>query len=139
MLIAEMRPLAAGCGRNLFVGDSITYGGGSIAEEELFCRIAEQRLIAEGKNVDIVNLSAPGWSPRNWIRDIERHGLHEADVVVLVLPQCDLARPFATRELAGHESTSKLSSLFAIHESEEPLLVVGFHVGVDAVDGAFVN
>jgi lysophospholipase L1-like esterase len=82
--------------RFLFVGDSVTYGGARIKEHELFCRIVESNLLASGFRAEIVNLSAPGWAPINWLRYIESNGLFDADFVVLVLPECDLARPFVT-------------------------------------------
>ena len=90
--------------RIVFVGDSVTYGGGHIQEEQLFCRIVESSARREGKNVEVVNLSAPAWSPQNWSNYIDKRGLHQADIVVLVLPECDLARPLTTMSWAGHQS-----------------------------------
>lgn len=104
-------PKPADVRRIVFIGDSITYGGGRIAEDALFCRIVEQRLNRQGKRVEVVNLSAPGWSPQNWMNYIDQHSLHEADIVVLVLPQCDLARPYATMQLAGHQSRGSMLRL----------------------------
>jgi lysophospholipase L1-like esterase len=91
-------PKPAGSRRILFIGDSVTYGGGKIREEALFCRIVEASLNKNGIAAEVVNLSAPGWSPQNWIRYVESNGFHEADLVVLTLPECDLARGFATME-----------------------------------------
>jgi lysophospholipase L1-like esterase len=99
-----VRPKALDQRRLLFVGDSVTYGGGRIREEQLFARIVESQARQKGKNWEVVNLSAPGWSPQNWWKYIQRNGLHDADVVVLVLPECDLARPFATMGPSGHRS-----------------------------------
>jgi lysophospholipase L1-like esterase len=90
--------------RIVFIGDSVTYGGGRIREEQLFCRVVASLAQRVGINVEVVNLSAPGWSPQNWWRYIDRCGLHEAGIVVLVLPECDLARPFATMATAGHRA-----------------------------------
>lgn len=82
--------------RILYVGDSVTYGGGKIPEADLFCRRTETALNESGRRVEIVNASAPGWSPQNWIEFLEGNGLFGAEIVVLILPECDLARAFAT-------------------------------------------
>ena len=70
--------------RVLFVGDSVTYGGGRIKEEQLFCRIVESSLNKNKLDAEIVNLSAPAWGPQNWIKYIESYGLYEVDIVILV-------------------------------------------------------
>lgn len=94
-------PKPPGTKRILFVGDSVTYGGSRIREEQLFCRIVESRGRGEGLNIEAVNLSAPAWAPQNWLEYVEKRGLHGADLVVLTLPECDLARPFASLDRAG--------------------------------------
>src|SRR5262245_19113408 len=43
--------------RILFIGDSVTFGGTRIREEELFVRQVEKRLTAKGYFVQAVNLS----------------------------------------------------------------------------------
>ena len=105
--IQDPKPL--GTKRIVFIGDSVTYGGARIKEEQLFCRIVASLGRGDGWNVEVINLSAPGWSPRNWWAYIKKHGLYEADIVVLVLPETDLARQFATMSNAGH--LSQASSL----------------------------
>jgi hypothetical protein len=94
-------PKAKGDKRVVFIGDSITYGGGRIGEEQLFCRIVESRARAEGIRIEPVNLSAPSWSPQNWIGYVNKRGLHDPDAVVLILPECDLARGFSRMNQAG--------------------------------------
>ena len=96
--LAPKKPV--GVKRVLFLGDSITYAGGRIREEELFVRQVEAFL---GKTlpVEVINVSAPGWSPQNWIGFVEKRGLYDADVVVAVIPEVDLARPFSSMELHG--------------------------------------
>lgn len=96
-------PKARGVERVLFLGDSVTYGGGRIAEHELFVRVYERLERESGRRVEVANLSAPGWSPQNWQRWVERNGFVDADRLVLVLPECDLTRPFATLESYGFE------------------------------------
>jgi hypothetical protein len=89
-------PKPAGLTRLLFVGDSITYGGGRLRDEELFCRVVEALASSGGRRQEVVNLSAPGWSPQNWWAYLETESLLDADFVVMSLPDIDLDRPFAT-------------------------------------------
>ena len=97
-----LQPKSSNSKRIVFIGDSVTYGGGRISEEQLFCRIIESRARDEGFNVEAVNVSAPAWSPQNWWGYVQKHGFYDADMVVLVLPECDLERRFSTMELGGH-------------------------------------
>jgi hypothetical protein len=109
------KPKAAGTTRIVFLGDSVTYGGGRIAESQLFCRIIEARGHELGLKIESVNISAPAWSPQNWWKYIERHGLHDADWVILVLPECDLDRAFGTLSRGGHRErvpALRIMSLF---------------------------
>ncbi len=100
--------------RILFVGDSVTYGGGRIREEELFCRRVERTLAGDGIPVRVLNLSAPGWGPQNWKGYLVSEGLLGADIVVLVLPACDLARPFATMAMHGFRERAPLTRVGAV-------------------------
>ncbi|MBI1851146.1 MAG: SGNH/GDSL hydrolase family protein [Planctomycetes bacterium] len=106
---------AAGVTRVLFVGDSVTYGGGHIKESDLSCRAFESLARRNGLNVEAVNLSAPGWSPQNWMGWISANGLLDADAVVVILPEVDLARPFstmATFEFFEHAPALRIVSMF---------------------------
>jgi lysophospholipase L1-like esterase len=95
--------------RILFIGDSVTFGGTRIREEELFVRQAEKRLTAKGnRQMQAINIAAPGWSPQNWIEYINYRGLDDADVVVLTLPECDLGRPFSTLKTFGFTENAPL-------------------------------
>jgi hypothetical protein len=44
----------------------------------------------------------PAWSLQNWWNYIQAHGMYDADLIVLVLPECDLGRSFVTMSAAGH-------------------------------------
>lgn len=94
-------PKPAGVARVLFLGDSITYGGGRVYEGDLFCRIVEARAREDGFRIEAVNVSAPGWGPQNWTAWLEANGLLGADAVVMVLPAVDRARPFGVLETYG--------------------------------------
>jgi hypothetical protein len=101
--------------RVLFLGDSITYGGGRVHEGDLFCRQIEYMARNDGLRVEAVNVSAPGWSPQNWTIWVERHGALGADLAVMVLPETDRARPFATLEsarLVEHAPLLRLGSIW---------------------------
>jgi lysophospholipase L1-like esterase len=97
--------------RLLFVGDSITYGGGRIREDQLFSRIVEASLNRDGVPAEIINLSAPGWGPQNWMKYIESNGLYDSDFVVLVLPETDLDRAFSTWDAVDFKETAPLLRL----------------------------
>lgn len=108
-------PKPSGTSRVVFVGDSITYGGGKIPEERLFCRAVATSAQQQGLQIEAVNLAIPAWSPQNWWRYIEKYGLHQADAVVLVLPECDLARQFNNLRNSGlreHSPPLRLQMLF---------------------------
>lgn len=80
--------------RIAFWGDSMAYGGGSIAEEELFVRIVERNL-TERLNVRVqaINVSAPGWGIANIAEYIQVAGLYDADLVLWIIPEVDFLRP----------------------------------------------
>jgi lysophospholipase L1-like esterase len=84
--------------RVLFLGDSITYGGGKIPEKDLFVRRIETLAAQHSLRVEAVNVAVSGWSPANWSAWLEAHGLLDADALVAVIPEIDLARPFARPE-----------------------------------------
>jgi hypothetical protein len=100
----ELREPNVGNGQRIvFIGDSVTYGGRRIAEEQVFCWIVESSARDVGLNVETVNLSAPAWSPqKNWSEYIRKQGFHHADTVAIVLTECDPTRVFSTRKLGGN-------------------------------------
>ena len=101
--------------RLVFTGDSITYGGGRIPERKLFCRLIEDYAAADGLRVEAVNLSAPGWSPRNWAAWLDAHGTLDADLILPVIPAIDLQRPFTTMDKVGiidHQPLLRLGTLW---------------------------
>jgi hypothetical protein len=80
--------------RIAFVGDSITYGGGSIMDPDLFVNRVASRLSALTHNkIEAMNLSAPGWGIQNIGAYIETVGLPEVDLLVWVIPAVDFRRP----------------------------------------------
>lgn len=99
--------------RLVFVGDSITYGGGSIPDANLFTnRVASTLRVPSGEKIETISLSAPGWGIANMVGYINAHGVHHADVVVWVLPECDFRRPKMSLEDNHFPTVQPWSRLF---------------------------
>jgi hypothetical protein len=101
--------------RLIFTGNSISYGGGHVAESQLFCRVIEQLAAADGLRVESVNVSVPGWSPRNWAGWLEANGTLDADLIVPVISALDLRLPFTSMAEVGvvdHAPLLRLGSLW---------------------------
>jgi hypothetical protein len=138
--VAEPKP--RGTTRIVFVGDSVVYGGGRIAEEQLFVRRVELRARSVGLSVEAINLSAPAWSPQNWWGYIQKNGLFNANMVVLVLPECDLARRFTDMALGGHWNHAprlRLESLFRKVMSQYGRQQLSASQSIDEVISANLN
>jgi lysophospholipase L1-like esterase len=83
--------------RVLFVGDSVTYGGGGVADPDLFVtRIADRVSRDVRRPVIAINASAPGWGIQNMSGFITAVGLLQADAVVWVVPSADFRRQMTT-------------------------------------------
>jgi hypothetical protein len=79
--------------RIAFLGDSITYGGGSILDRDLFVnRVAYRLSLLTHYKIEAINLSAPGWGIQNVAAYIETQGLPEIDLLVWVIPAVDFRR-----------------------------------------------
>jgi len=86
-------PKPDGLVRVAFVGESITYGGGSVREEDLFVdRVGDGLAALLGRKVEAINLSAPGWGVQNMAAYLEREGRHDADALVWVISAVDFRR-----------------------------------------------
>ena len=80
---------AAGTTRIMLLGDSIINGGWWTDQQNILSELIKQNL-SEQYQVEILNASANSWSPRNEIAYIQRFGLFEADILVLVINTDDL-------------------------------------------------
>ena len=113
--------------RIAFLGDSVTYGGGAVPDKDLFVnRVAFFLSASEGRQVEPINLSAPGWGIQNMAGYVAAVGLYDADLVVWVISSADFRRPktsvvdnkFRARKpnsrllYVCNESWRKLSRLF---------------------------
>lgn len=78
--------------RVLVLGDSVVNGGNQIDQRELGTELLKAKLTAElGKPVTVGNISAGSWGPGNLLAYLKRHGLFDADAVVLVISSHDAA------------------------------------------------
>jgi GDSL-like Lipase/Acylhydrolase len=106
-------PKRAGVYRIAFLGDSITYGGGSIPDPDLFVnRVVLTLTSLEGRRFEAINMSAPGWGIQNEAAYISRVGVLGADLIVWVVPSIDFRRPktsAAENDLLTEKPKSRLS------------------------------
>jgi lysophospholipase L1-like esterase len=108
----DVLPRFAGERRIAFVGDSITYGGGSIPEANLFTtRVAAALSALRHERITAVNISAPGWGIPNMAAFLTAQGAFDADVVVWALPSADFFRPKTSLHLLGYPETRPWSRL----------------------------
>lgn len=78
--------------RVLVFGDSVVNGGNQIDHEQLATTILAKRLQTElHRPVTVGNVSAGSWGPGNWLAYVERYGMFDADMVVLVFSSGDVA------------------------------------------------
>jgi lysophospholipase L1-like esterase len=92
-------PKPAGVYRIAFLGDSVTYGGGSVRDEELFVnRVAASLDPLMEPRIEVVNISAPGWGIKNMAGFVNNVGLFDADLLVWVISSADLRRPLTFME-----------------------------------------
>ena len=88
--------------RIAFAGDSITYGGGSVPETDLFVNQVASRLSSLTNNkIEAINLSAPGWGILNIAAYLKTDRLPEVDLLVWVVPAADFRRPKMSLEEYG--------------------------------------
>lgn len=72
--------------RILMIGDSILNGGAQTDDSELASTILQRKLSDRlHRPVLVMNISAGSWGPPNQLAYVERFGLFDADVVLLVL------------------------------------------------------
>lgn len=88
--------------RVMVIGDSVINGGAQTDQSQLCTSILQKELSQKlNRPVVVGNISAGGWGPLNEWPYIRKHGLFDADVVVIVLSSHDASSPFPTRAIAG--------------------------------------
>lgn len=76
--------------RVLVLGDSVVNGGSLSDQSEIATELLQDSLAeALGRPVTVGNISTGSWGPGNLLAYVERHGLFDADLVVLVISSHD--------------------------------------------------
>jgi lysophospholipase L1-like esterase len=79
--------------RMAFVGDSVTYGGGSMREEDLFVnRVAAELTRRTRTRHEALNMGVSGWGPQNMAAYIAARGVHQSNWIVWVISTVDFRR-----------------------------------------------
>jgi lysophospholipase L1-like esterase len=107
----------AGVLRILCLGDSITNGGAITDQAQTYPNWLERQLRVEGREVEVLNASAPGWAIANQAGWLRANGLFGARVLVLTTGGSDLYQPAAQSALVGsHPSFPSSAPWLALHE-----------------------
>ncbi len=108
-------PKPNGVFRLVFLGDSITYGGGEIPDQDLFVnRIASDLASTENRRIETINLSAPGWGIQNMVAFVTTKGLFGPDFVIWVISSSDFRRPETSLEENGFPEQKPWSRLWYV-------------------------
>lgn len=98
--------------RIVFVGDSIVYGGHHVGQNQMIATKLRKRLIKDSEAEPVVcSVAASSWGPQNMLAFVERHGLFEPDVVVLVLSAHDLYDTPTFTGVGPYETTAPFGAL----------------------------
>jgi len=102
--------------RILFLGDSVINGGSLTDQRQIATSLIQQALRDRlHRPVTVGNISAWNWSPANLWPYVQRHGLFDADIVVLVLSSHDwMVEPI---ENARDSSAPEHPPLLALQEA----------------------
>ncbi len=88
--------------RVMVVGDSVTFGGTMISQEDTFTeKLAAALRQTEGMPVEVLNASAGSWGIGNHLAYLERFGVFGSQVVVLQIGSHDLLQEKSTSEFVG--------------------------------------
>jgi hypothetical protein len=108
-------PKPQGVFRLVFLGESITYGGGHIPEHDLFVnRAAASLASSQHRQIEAVNLSAPAWGIQNQAGYVETKGVLDADALVWVISTVDFRRPKTAMEDSGFPDSKPYIRLFHV-------------------------
>jgi lysophospholipase L1-like esterase len=92
--------------RIMLLGDSIVNGGWWTDQEETLSTLLTRQIepnLAQNQTVEVLNISANSWSPRNQLAYLRRFGLFEADLLILVINTDDLFGTAPTALPVGRE------------------------------------
>ena len=78
--------------RVMVIGDSVVNGNSPVGDEQLATTLLQANLAAQsGRPVIVGNCACGGWGPGNELAYVQRYGLFDADVVVIVMSSHDYA------------------------------------------------
>jgi lysophospholipase L1-like esterase len=96
-------PKPEGSIRILLVGDSIAFGGVLTDQHDTISALMDDLLAgSSGHATQTLNASAGSWGVENALAYLERYGLFEADVLVLLLNTNDLCQSKSSGHVVGH-------------------------------------
>ena len=99
----EIEPKPSEHTRILLLGDSVVNGSWWTDQSETLDRLLVERL-PDNSAVETLNASANSWSPRNELAYLQRFGLFDADVLILVINTDDLLATQPTSIAVGTPS-----------------------------------
>ena len=86
--VDETRP--ADAFRVMVIGDSVVFGFTNIPHASLATSRLAQMKAADGRRLEVLNVSASSWGPGNMLAWLDKFGTLETDAIVLVLSTHDL-------------------------------------------------
>lgn len=92
---------ASGTDRILVLGDSVTFGGGSIDQDDTYPERLAALLRASGRHAEVLNASAGSWGLGNELAYLQRFGAFGSRVLVLQVGSHDLLQPASGSGVVG--------------------------------------
>ena len=89
--------------RIMLLGDSIVNGNWWTDQQNILSELIRQSLSEQNQQVQVLNVSANSWNPRNELAYVQRFGLFEADILVLVINTDDLFGTAPTSIVVGKD------------------------------------
>lgn len=96
---------AAGRMRILCVGDSITNGGSRADQDETYPSFLSSLLEQDGRDVEVLNISASGWALENELKWLQRFGTLGSQWVIQQVATHDLHQDFVTSDVVDSQAT----------------------------------
>jgi hypothetical protein len=120
----------------MVVGDSVINGGVLTDQSEIATSIMEKTLSEDLKRPVVVgNISAGSWGPPNELAYLKRHGLFDADVLVIVLSSHDYADVPTFEPVVGTPAYPKHKPLLALWEGFDRYVLPKFSRKKEANEG----
>lgn len=90
----------AGVKRVMIIGDSLSYGGSYIDQNDIYPHLLQENLLKmfrpvtnNRSNIEVLNLSTNAWGPQHQLAYLGEFGTFGTDLAVIALPMGDLNRP----------------------------------------------